>query len=390
MVNVNDMPVLPDYEGRSLAGVMTSAAAHLAPEAGFTDVFGLPQATHYVVLLIDGLGWHNLAASLANAPYLAGIFGDGIRLTSSVPSTTGTAIPSLTTGVAPGLHGMVGYRFRPTPDAKGMNALSWEGGPDSLDEFHLVPTVFSRLGSVGVRVNDISLTRFAQTPLTQIAFDGAAFVPVDNENDIAGRVAQAADVVASGGPSLTYVYERGLDHTGHPRGWRSQLWTAKLALIDEAIESFIAQTAGESICLLVTGDHGMVDVPDQHKLFVEDDSRLGSDVELLEGEARFRHIYTDRPSDVTKRWAKVLGERAWVYRREEAIEMGLFGPQVSAVVRERLGDCLVAMRDDWAVVTHVWPGEAKLVGMHGSLTPQEMYVPLLIEHAGSVDEGSRG
>ncbi|MDR0837920.1 MAG: alkaline phosphatase family protein [Propionibacteriaceae bacterium] len=384
------MPVLPDYQGRSLAGVMTSVAAHLAPAAGFTDVFGLPQARHYVVLLVDGLGWHNLAASLAHAPYLAGIFGDGIRVTSSAPSTTGTAIPSLTTGVAPGLHGLVGYRFRPTPDAKGMNALSWEGGPDSLDAFRLAPTVFSRLADWGVRVNDVSLTRFAQTPLTRIAFDGATFVPVENENDASGRVSQAVDVVCSGGPSLTYIYERGLDHTGHPRGWRSQSWTTKLSLIDDAIERFVTQTTGEDVCLLITGDHGMVDVPETHKLFVEDDSRLGSDVELLEGEARFRHIYTDRASDVVKRWAKVLGERAWVYRREEAIEMGLFGAYVSPAVRERLGDCLVAMRDDWAVVTHVWPGEAKLIGMHGSLTPEEMYVPLLIEHETRDDEGNRG
>ena len=61
--------------------------------------------------------------------------------------------------------------------------------------------------------------------------------------------------------------------------------------------------------------------------------------------------------------------------RDEAIDDGWFGP-VEEDLRERYGHVLVAMRDDWAVMTRQLPRELTLVGMHGSLTAGEMLVPL--------------
>jgi hypothetical protein len=37
------------------------------------------------------------------------------------------------------------------------------------------------------------------------------------------------------------------------------------------------------------------------------------------------------------------------------------------------------MRSDWAVMTKTLPHELTLVGQHGSLTPEEIEVPLLID-----------
>jgi hypothetical protein len=39
---------------------------------------------------------------------------------------------------------------------------------------------------------------------------------------------------------------------------------------------------------------------------------------------------------------------------------------------------LVALRGDWAIMTSAFPREYTLIGMHGSLTPAEMLVPLLV------------
>ena len=64
--------------------------------------------------------------------------------------------------------------------------------------------------------------------------------------------------------------------------------------------------------------------------------------------------------------------------RDEAIGDGWFGDVVEPRVAERIGDVVVAMREDWAVMTTTFPGEFGLVGMHGSLTPAEMQVPLFV------------
>jgi len=50
------------------------------------------------------------------------------------------------------------------------------------------------------------------------------------------------------------------------------------------------------------------------------------------------------------------------------------------MVRPRLGDVLVASTGDHSVLsTERFPYETSLVGMHGSLTPAEMLVPLLVD-----------
>jgi hypothetical protein len=74
----------------------------------------------------------------------------------------------------------------------------------------------------------------------------------------------------------------------------------------------------------------------------------------------------------------VLGERAWVLSREQAVAAGWFGPTVSERVLPRIGDVVAAARGDGALVApHSQPLESALVGYHGSLTRAEMLVPLI-------------
>ena len=65
-------------------------------------------ATRIVVLLVDGLGWNQLQAHSSHMPTLSSFVGG--HITSITPSTTATALTSLVTGLAPGEHGLIGYR----------------------------------------------------------------------------------------------------------------------------------------------------------------------------------------------------------------------------------------------------------------------------------------
>ena len=102
---------------------------------------------------------------------------------------------------------------------------------------------------------------------------------------------------------------------------------------------------------------------------------------MFGGEARFRHLYCEGGAvdDVAARWRERLGAAAWVVTRDEAVGEGWFG-SVDSAVRPRLGDVIVASRSDVAVVsTSRFPHEAELIGLHGSLTADEMLVPLLLD-----------
>ncbi|HET9646814.1 MAG TPA: alkaline phosphatase family protein, partial [Microlunatus sp.] len=82
--------VLPAYGSATLAELMPSIGARLGVPGCRDDLFDLPDARRYVVVLVDGLGWHLVRRSLRTAPYLASLLGDATPLTSGVPSTTAT------------------------------------------------------------------------------------------------------------------------------------------------------------------------------------------------------------------------------------------------------------------------------------------------------------
>jgi hypothetical protein len=123
----------------------------------------------------------------------------------------------------------------------------------------------------------------------------------------------------------------------------------------------------------------MVDVAPQDRVDADTVPGLRDGVALLGGEPRARHVYTvpGAAPDVLAAWREVLGHRAWVVSRDEAIAEGWFGP-VDPRLAPRIGDVVAAPAGPFAVVaTKTDPRQAALIGMHGSLTPADQLVPLL-------------
>jgi hypothetical protein len=117
-----------------------------------------------------------------------------------------------------------------------------------------------------------------------------------------------------------------------------------------------------------------------NRVDVDDEPSLLDGVAVLGGEARFRHVYcrSGAVEDVTATWQSVLGKRAEVLTRDDALARGWFGT-LEPAVRPRIGDVLVACREDFSVMSSsAFPYEARLVGLHGSLTSAEMLIPLLV------------
>jgi hypothetical protein len=123
----------------------------------------------------------------------------------------------------------------------------------------------------------------------------------------------------------------------------------------------------------------MTDVAPQDRIDVDGVPELRAGVALLGGEPRARHVYAEpgAASDVLAAWREILGHRAWVASREEAIADGWFGP-VEAELAPRIGDVVAAPAGPWAIVaTKAEPRESALIGMHGSLTSTDQFVPIL-------------
>jgi hypothetical protein len=130
----------------------------------------------------------------------------------------------------------------------------------------------------------------------------------------------------------------------------------------------------------VTADHGMVDAPHALRIDLAYDAELAADVRHVGGEARSLQLYCEpgTAADVLATWRERVDARAWVLSRDEAVGHGLFGA-VSEQVLPRIGEVIVAMRDNFAIVDSrtARPALLALLGLHGSLTAAEMAVPLL-------------
>lgn len=364
------MPV-PRYGEAALADVLPSVLGALGIR-GEDDILGLRPARRYCVLLVDALGWNLLRAHPAQAPFLSSLTGRAI--TVGTPTTTATSLASLGTGLPPGRHGVVGYTSRVPGGTAIFNALKWQPALDPLT-YQPYPTVFERAARAGVATTVIGQSDFRGSGLTRAALRG----PFRSANTYGQRVAAAAAAAGAGEPSLVYVYEGDLDYTGHQQGCASAAWRYQLAMVDRFAEQLF-DTLPAGTVLLVTGDHGMVDVDPSRRIDVDDIPALREGVALVAGEARFRHVYVvdGAAADVAASWQSVLSDRATVLTREAAVAAGWFGA-VESRVAERIGDVVASVEGDCAVERRsVFPIEGKLIGLHGALSEDELLVPLLL------------
>ena len=367
--------VEPAYDCRSLGDLVPAVAEALGhPLGAAPSGLTLPAASSYVVFLVDGMGTELLRRYAHSAPFLASLLDEQESMTAGVPSTTATSLTSLGTGLPPGAHGLVGFTSRIPGTDSLLNALSWDKSVDPV-AWQPHPTAFGRLVAAGVTVTAVNKREFRGSGLTVAAHRGAEFVGADRVGErIAGVVA-----ASSQRPSLTYMYDGDLDWTGHKFGVASSQWLQQLAMVDAEAEQ-LRETLPPDVRLVVVADHGMIDSPPESRVDVADHPELRDGLALVGGEARFRHLYArgGAVDDVVATWRAHLGSRAEVLTRDEAILRGWFGT-VQPGVRPRLGDVVVACTGDTAILsTRDFPYEATLVGLHGSLTPAEMLIPLLV------------
>ena len=367
------LPALPGYGENSLAdlGASLLAALGLVREA---NPLRLPAADRVCVLVVDGLGWELLRGHQAAAPFLSELAVSGRPLTAGFPAMTATSLTSLGTGTPPGQHGVLGYLVAVPGEGRLLNTLRWDSRVDPVS-WQPGPTIFERAAAAGIAGFHVAHPAVLRTGLSAAALRGAEGVAAGTLGSLA---AQAAAVLRRSDRALAFVYHGQLDSTGHGFGCSSDAWRYHLGQVDRLAEH-LAGALPPGTALYVTADHGMVDVPPQDRTDADAVHGLRDGVALLGGDARSRHVYAEpgAAADVLAAWREVLGHRAWVVSRDEAIAEGWFGPVVPRVV-PRIGDVVAASTATSAIVaTRAEPLESALIGMHGSLTLAEQAVPLL-------------
>ena len=363
--------MLPTNElfGVRLAAILPTALARLVPSAAET-----PTTRCAVVIVVDGLGWHNLQARSGHARNLSRF--DGSPISTVFPTTTGAALSTLTTGALPGTHGLVGYRIR-HPELGLRTTLSDWHGISPVRSWQTQETVFEQAQRLGVASHVIGRAAHRTGGLTEAILTGATYHSGDTIEERCERALQLTREAVD--PSIVYVYVDELDRAGHRFGWQSHEWIERLEQLDGAVASLVSRLS-DDVGVVLTADHGMVDVPVENHVHLDAIRGFMDGIATVGGEPRLRYLYLDEPGEasvVAERTRVFLDDRAAVLTRDEVVNAGMFGP-LGPDIADRIGDVVVAATGLHAFFVQSEPStNQSMIGHHGSVSDTERHVPVI-------------
>ncbi len=353
-------PISPAYRAGCLTDVMPSVSG-----VGENSLPIELEPGPRVLLVLDGLGWEQLQQWSHLMPTVSAFQGGPI--TTVAPSTTATALTSLTTSLPPSQHGLVGYRMM--VDGSVFNCLRWSTAELGDCRSAIPPSVLQPFDPfLGESIPLVTKAEFRRSGFSQAHLRGGRLV---GYRTIAVLVHEVARLVREGEP-VVYAYYDGVDKVAHEYGLRSE-YEAELRFTDRLVAALVdAVPTGTQV--IVTADHGQVDCPDSLVHLHDDVADLVDD---LSGEARFRWLHSapDRVEAVRQAAAEHHGDDAWVRSRDEILDEGWFGTGMTSDVIDRLGDVALLPFTNIGYHDPKDTGPFELIGRHGSLTSAEMYVP---------------
>jgi hypothetical protein len=363
-----ERPILPDYAGANVRGIVP---ALLGPGSWNSSLPAwMPEvvssANQAVLLVLDGLGWDQLQERRHVAPTIASLAGGPI--TTVAPTTTATALSSITTGLTPGEHGLIGYRI--VLGGEVVNLLQWAAAGQDRRRSQPPRDVQRYPAFLGESVpvvspNELCSTAFSEGHLRgsrPVGYRSTSSLPIEVRNEILA------------GERFVYAYYGGIDKIAHERGF-GDFYDAELRSVDRLVADLLELLPPGAV-LLVTADHGQVQVGGN---IITPSAELLSLVGLQSGEGRFRWLHARRGAADELYDAAVaeFGDTAWVMRRDEIIGEGWFGASVPPPIANRLGDVAIVAREPVSYHDPLDGGPFELVCRHGSLTSAEILVPLV-------------
>ncbi len=389
-----EMPPLPNYVDAGVSNVVPAVFLNLARSHGFLygrSVGEIEERVHsinagmtpdldswfpkearsasqIVVFVLDGLGVRQLKRFAVNIPSL--VMFDLKEISSVAPTTTATALTSICTGAVPSTHGILGYRMA-LGRGQVFNTLSWStksnpvGVPPKPEVIQPIPPFLD----LSPRV------------VTKAQYQGSGFTKAHlRRTDVfdyrlpSTMVDHVGELLRSGEP-FVYAYYEGIDTVAHEYGLHA-CYEEELREVDYLLGRLVAVLPAGTL-LIVTSDHGQVEVP---RPPIELDRTILDSTSMLSGEGRFRwlHLRSGAIAKVADLSKQLYGDVAWVLTKEELVEGGYFGsPTMTKSEFSRLGDLALISKTDVAFYDPLDTGPYNLVCRHGSLTDEELLVPLL-------------
>lgn len=379
----------PRFDGTSLlslAATVAAALGHAPAHALLADeslrglILG---ARHLVLWLIDGLGVEPLQA-IAPGGALAGAMRGEAQ--SVFPSSTAPTLTTLATGRAPAAHAIpewflwfeeLGAIYRSLPLDPRERALS-RAPIEDASALYPQPSLMTRAGRPCYAVLPAPI---AHSPYSRYAHAGGERLPFADEESFVAAITAALDSSPAG--SYVYAYVDAFDQVAHVRGVASAQAHEVVRHLDRWFLRLSEELAARDALLLVTADHGFIDVPPPLRFRLEAFEAIAACLQRpLTGGPRtpFASVRRERLGDFAALVERSLGEHFVAVPSADLLAAGWFGPgPPTPRLAARIGTHVLLPRTG-AYCFDLLPGEypKPLVGIHGGLSSAELRVPLIL------------
>lgn len=362
------LPAPPKSFGM-LGDVLISALGSVLGEA---NPLKLNKKRSVCVILVDGLGSHNLKSAGAHAGFLNS--RTSLPASCFFPATTATSIVSFSTGKPPWETKFIGYQiFEKSSKTKRNLLTGWESS-NAAHEYQPLQTISELALDQSVEFHTIAPSAYKDSGFTAATMRGSNF---HGTKSLAERFELARYLLADPKQKLIYLYVPELDQLAHAKGWQSQDWLNKLEDVDSEISS-LASSLNKHSAVIVTADHGVVDIPHSNHVYIDLHTNKG---ELLDvgGDTRALYLYLTDPSttqEILVRLEQAVGDSCYVVSPSDLIEAGYWPEGINL---DSVPDILILAKKEVALYHREFAKKKSLdmIGHHGSITSQEMSVPLI-------------
>ena len=355
-----------------------------------------------VLFLIDALGFYQWKQYANKYPLFKKL--DKKRflypITSVFPSTTASALNTLSSGLTPAEHGLFEWTLYLPEIDKTIETLPFkEIGKkrDSLLKENVDPKILFNAQTIFglLKRNKISSFMFlnkvfANSTYSKLYAKGSLVSSFTNFSDLVVNFKN--QLIKSQGRNYFFVYWDKLDSLGHDYGPKSDACKAELSKIShlfltEFIKKLNEKTKKQTL-LIITADHGQIDVNPQETIYLNKDKKLISSLQkdrkgeiiFPTGSARdaFLHVKETELKEIHSYLEKKLKNKADIIKTSEAVKFGLFGGKVKPKFKDRLGNLTILPYKNYTIWREFKNKKFKHLGHHGGLTKEEMLIPFSI------------
>lgn len=340
----------------------------------------IPDSKKYVFILIDGMGY-NLLKSIAPESFMAQNIKN--KMNTIFPSSTGTVLTSIATGLTPNKHSINGWFSYDEEHKESLMTLPFinrfsENKPlnTKFEDVFLGEPVFRNIPiSVDV-INDEKIIDSKFSTWATGNRDSHGYSSIETAFD------SAKDLVCKGDKSFIYMYLSEFDAICHKMGTKHKETEILLKHIDACVEKFCKET-GDKCTTIITADHGLVDVDSsKYIIILPNDDMCKYFYAPPSGDTRFSSFYikSEYKDQFVKTFDERYGQKAVLLSIEQVEELQLLGRcNLDKIAKKRFGDYIAIWLNGYAFEYRMSNEYTfKPFGNHGGLTKEEMEVPLIV------------